>query len=322
MNYPFVSVAVVARNAEKHIAECLDSIENLDYPKDKYEILLIDGNSTDNTVSIAKIFKRVDILNNDKKIISTGRNLAIDKAKGKYLAFTDSDCKVDTNWLKNLILINDLDKNTVAVGGPNLVFDSDPILARVIGHMQETFLGSGGSPQSYKIKEMSSVVSLANCNVIYKKNIINSYRYNERINVGEDAELNYRLKKDGYHLIYTNKAVVWHHRRNKIKNFIKNMFNYGKAQAKINRIHKKLVRGYSILPTLVIFLTFLMVPLIILNNQFIVAYILLFSIYFLLTFTSSIYVIKRTGLAGALSLILLPIQHVSYGLGYLIGVKK
>src|SRR3989344_4413723 len=145
--YPFVSVCVVALNAGRYIEECLQSIYSLNYPKDKYEILLIDGGSIDNTLKIAKKFKRVEILNNQKKIISAGRNMAIENSRGKYLVFTDSDCKVDSEWLINLTkrIINSQD-NVVAYGGPNLVFKGDPHVGKVIGYMQETLLGSGGSP--------------------------------------------------------------------------------------------------------------------------------------------------------------------------------
>lgn len=321
--YPFVSVAVVAYNAEKYIEECLSSLVNQSYPKNRYEILLINGNSTDRTIEIASKFKNVKIISNPKIIISAGRNLAIENSKGKYLAFTDSDCKVDTNWLK--VLVEKIEKSppeVVAYGGPNLIFDTDPPLAKVIGYMQETYIGSGGSPQSYKINEEKDVISIPNCNVIYKKNIIETFRYDERLNVGEDCDFNSKLKERKFKFIYTNEAIVWHHRRASIKSFVKNMFLYGEAQAKIARYHGKLERKYSIIPSLAILFILAMVILSLFNLTILLIFITLIGIYLILIIYSSVYVIKKVGIYGFVAIILLPLQHFVYGIGFFRGVIK
>ena len=322
--YPFVSVCVVALNAGRYIEECLQSIYSLNYPKDKYEILLIDGGSIDNTLKIAKKFKRVEILNNQKKIISAGRNMAIENSRGKYLVFTDSDCKVDSEWLINLTkrIINSQD-NVVAYGGPNLVFEEDPPIGKVIGYMQETLFGSGGSPGASKIKEGKEVISLGNANIIYKIDIIKNYRYNERLNVGEDCDFNFRLKEKGYRFIYTNEAVIWHHRRTSISGFVKNMFKYGEAQSKMLIIYKRLIRNYAVLPSLfVIYLIIGFVLSLMTLQNVLKFYLLTIALYLFMLTPSLIYTIRKTGLFGILSIIFLPIQHIAYGVGFLWGLIK
>ena len=59
--YPFVSVVVVSYNSNKHIKECLDSLLDLDYPKNRYEILVVDGGSNDGTVNVVKEYKKIII---------------------------------------------------------------------------------------------------------------------------------------------------------------------------------------------------------------------------------------------------------------------
>ena len=82
------------------------------------------------------------------------------------------------------------------MGGPNLVMDNDPAFGRVVGYMQETFLGSGGSPQAYRISAPRyNVISIPNCNAVYKKEILAREKYDNSISIGEDCELNYRLKQ-------------------------------------------------------------------------------------------------------------------------------
>src|SRR5512135_411769 len=103
---PNVSVVVTSRNNEETIGECIKSIVQLDYPKEKLEILLIDANSTDKTAQIAAEY--------GAKVISmpgnapAAYNFALKIAKYDILAFIDSDAKVETEWLKKLIpFLND-----------------------------------------------------------------------------------------------------------------------------------------------------------------------------------------------------------------------
>ncbi|MDY0128997.1 MAG: glycosyltransferase, partial [Methanosarcina vacuolata] len=97
MKYPFVSVVVGIRNEEKFIEECIESLLNLDYPRDSYEIIIVDGMSTDKTRDIVQKYP-VKLLLNEKKNVAAARNLGVDNARGELVAFTDGDCKVDTQW--------------------------------------------------------------------------------------------------------------------------------------------------------------------------------------------------------------------------------
>lgn len=320
MNYPFVSVVVVVYNGEQYIKECIQSILNLDYPKDKYELILVDGGSNDMTLNIASEYS-IRILHNKRRRIAPGRNLGALNAKGKYIAFTDSDCVVKTDWLTSLITtISFTDKDVVAVGGPNLILDTDPPFAKVVGYMQETFLASGGSPQSYRFKHPKYVISLANCNVIYRKEIICKEKYDDTFNVGEDAELNFRLKKAGYKFLYTPKAIVWHHRRTNLKSFVKNMFSYGVAQAEIILKHKDIARWYSFIPALTIFVLILILLLSLVDSRFLFLLTILTVGYVTILFLSTTKLLFKTKKFSVLfSFVLIPLQHLSYSLGFIRG---
>ena len=77
-----LSIIIPVFNGSKYIRECLESINNLDYPRERYEIIVIDGGSTDNTPEIVKEFTNVNIFYS-KKGTSHQRNVGIEKARGE-----------------------------------------------------------------------------------------------------------------------------------------------------------------------------------------------------------------------------------------------
>ncbi len=100
---PFVSFIIPTYNAEYYLDECLESIIKQKYPKSRYEILLVDGGSTDKTLEIAKNYK-VKILINKERDPETGKSLAIEHSKGEIIVLMDSDnVIIKSNWLIRMI---------------------------------------------------------------------------------------------------------------------------------------------------------------------------------------------------------------------------
>ena len=96
---PLISFIVPSYNAEKYIELCLSSIEGQIYPKEKIEILVVDGGSVDRTLEIAKRFS-VKIVHNPNRIAEFAKSIGIKKASGKYLVILDTDNEiVQKDWL-------------------------------------------------------------------------------------------------------------------------------------------------------------------------------------------------------------------------------
>ncbi len=319
---PIVSVIVVAKNEEKYISACLDSLVVQDFPKDSYEIIVVDGGSKDRTPEICRSYP--------VKLISTGsgishqRNVGISAAKGKYVAFTDADCIADKNWLRKLVeQAEKTDKNTVAVGGPNLVFDTDPPLSRIIGYAQETFLGSGGSVQTSIPDKSGYVDSIPNCNILYKREVVAREKYYEGLSIGDDSELNFRLRQKGYKFLYLRDAIVWHHRRASLKSFARNMFFYGEAMGRIIRKHGRIVRWYAPLSGLAVLAVIFSYPIINFFRPAIYIYAFAIASYIIALAISTTKVYQRYKSVGFLmTMILLPVQHFFYGVGFLKGLLE
>jgi glycosyltransferase involved in cell wall biosynthesis len=136
---PFISVVVAARDEEKNITHCIQSLLKQDYPVDKYEILIVDDFSTDKTAELIKKFeasganlkylsstaKRHEkiIVSYKREAIQTG----INASKGKYILLTDADCILPPSWITTFSE-QFIKENCVFIGGPVVVSDKNPNL--------------------------------------------------------------------------------------------------------------------------------------------------------------------------------------------------
>lgn len=88
-SFPLISAVVLAKNSEAYLKEALESIFHQTYPN--YEVILVDGQSTDATAAIAKSYPQLRYVYQETLGLSQGRNLGIEVAKGDFIAFLDSD---------------------------------------------------------------------------------------------------------------------------------------------------------------------------------------------------------------------------------------
>ncbi len=323
---PFVTVITPVKDEIEYIKECIDSVKNLTYPKDSYEhIVIIDKNSKYK----GKIKK---LKSGNTKIFESGkigsaanRNFGVTKAnkKAKYFAFTDADCIVDKNWLDMLVdKLESSPKNIGCVGGVNLVPFSDKSMAHLIGAVENTLLGGGGSAQSTVAKKEREVPSIPNCNAVYRKELWVKNKQDETLIVGQDGEFNYRLWKQGSKFIIIPNAIVFHHRSGSIKGHIKRMFKYGQATRRIFSKHSGILktRWYSLGPIGLVAGIIALSLLGLWKSLFwcVLGYAILLYLIIVLLTTIAVTINRRT-ILGFLTPIILISQHLAYGIGFIIG---
>lgn len=102
---PFVSILIVNYNGRHLLDECLSSVFSLAYPKKLYEVIIVDNNSSDDSIPfILKHFPKVQTIKSDENLGFTGGNiLGLTKAKGEYIVLLNSDVRVDKDWLSTLV---------------------------------------------------------------------------------------------------------------------------------------------------------------------------------------------------------------------------
>src|SRR5262249_55557461 len=126
---PSVSVVVCSYNGASTLEECLRSLVKLRYSD--YEVVLIDDGSTDETPQIAARFPEVRYGHQANMGLSTGRNVGARHARGDIVAYTDSDCVADEDWLTYLVHEMQQQKADL-IGGPNIPPPDDGRIARCV----------------------------------------------------------------------------------------------------------------------------------------------------------------------------------------------
>jgi glycosyltransferase involved in cell wall biosynthesis len=198
---PLVSVVVPARNAAATLERCLRSLLDLDYPRDRFEIIVADNGSTDGSRSILDRFGgQVRVVEQPRPGPAAARNAGIRAAEGTVIALTDADCQVDRQWLRELIPPL-ADSGVGIVGGK---VKAMPPVNRVrrfgeIIHDHERAIEEFHPPY----------VATANwgCrrSVLFEEGL-----FDETLLRGSDAELALRIGNRGYRLVYRPTAIVYH----------------------------------------------------------------------------------------------------------------
>lgn len=182
---PFVSIIVPTYKEEKYIEPTLRSIKNQDY-KGKYEIIVVDSNSKDRTVEIARKYADKVIITK-KRGIARARNLGARVAKGEILIFMDADTFLWHNGLKEIVKAFEEDKNVMGVTCPLL-----PSSAKLY-----TFLYYNIYNHFCK-NSLRKKPQIAGCTVAYRREAF--FRVNgfdENLKVLEDYDLSERIGKLG-----------------------------------------------------------------------------------------------------------------------------
>ena len=224
------SVVVPVYNGERTLKRCLEALLELDYPKDSYEIIVVDNNSNDQTVQIATRFP-IKLLH--EKHIQTSyaaRNKGILEAVGDIVAFTDADCIAAPNWLHELLLPFD-DSSIGGVGGQVIASGPEGDVEKFITSLQ---LFSQYQDSNYFLPY------LITCNAAYRrKNLIELGGFNARLFTSSDIDLAWRLQLNtGCRLVFNSNAKVSHIHRSTLSSMSKQFKRSGFGEIFLDTMYK------------------------------------------------------------------------------------
>lgn len=218
-----VSVIVITRNRAAELDKCIKSVKNQTYLN--FEIIIVDGKSTDKTAEVASRNK-VKLIQQKGSGMSNARNCGLANVSGEIVAFIDDDCIADQNWLKELVkwYSNDV----AGVGGKpilvNRMLANDEVTPETfivmrglidvsnksIGKLLPSGWAAGNFEAGVNVLEVEHLIG---CNMSFRRKLLRRVGFDENYIgncIREDTDACIAIRRMGYKLIYNPEAIVWH----------------------------------------------------------------------------------------------------------------
>lgn len=231
---PRISFVITALNSAKTIGDCLDSIFDLDYPKEFMEVIVIDAVSKDTTLQIAEKYQ-VKVFSKPLNA-PAAYNYALKIANYNILAFVDADAKVEKDWLKKLVP-HLSDPQTAGVSGNIETWNNENPWAKSIGYEMKA--------RYARIKNFTGRV--ATMNLLLKRSVLEEAGgFDEGFPSQYDTELGFRISRLGYRIAFERNATCYHFNRPTLKAYFRQQLQYGKNTVRLYFKYAALAKGDEI----------------------------------------------------------------------------
>jgi glycosyltransferase involved in cell wall biosynthesis len=315
---PKVSVILTVKNEERTIGHAIESVLRLNYPN--YEVMVVDGGSKDQTVDVAKNHG-VRIVQTKDSTPGQGRNVGIVNSSHPIVAFVDGDCYIERkDWLRNSVDLLIQEKDIGGVGGPVTPFSKASYMSKAFMNVLSAFFVNAGSAQFARYEKQREVKSISSCNAVYRREAIDrAGLFAEDLRFCEDADLNYKIKKLGYRLVYSPKMTVEHDWKvYSFSSLFRYMFRYGVGRAVAVKKHPYLFSLLNAVPSIaLVCISFLFLLSLVFGGIFMYATLLLVSSYCALSFISAFFAAHR--FKDIKMVLVAPVTYVLVHVGYAIG---
>ncbi|MGE0628803.1 MAG: glycosyltransferase family 2 protein [Hyphomicrobiaceae bacterium] len=216
------SVVVPVHNNARQLRDCLSSLCDLAYDKSSFEIIVVDNNSTDDTADVARRFPVTLLHETGFQSSYAARNCAIRAARGELIAFTDSDCTADKNWLAEI--------DAAGAGHQTAGCFAGEILSAPPATLVERFsddiglLRQRGPLSGWHFKPYAQTA-----NAVYRRRVFDEIGlFDPAMKSGGDAAIAWRmLDNTAYTLEFVPSAIVYHHHRTSVPELWKQFRRYG-----------------------------------------------------------------------------------------------
>lgn len=319
---PVVSVVMPVRNEGAAIEVSLGSVLALDWPADRLEVLIADGASTDTTRErIARIAASarcpVLVVDNPRRIVSTGLNLALEQARGEVVLRVDGHCEVAPDTLRRAVVLLDAQSEVGAVGGV-LETIGEGFWGRTIATAMASRFGVGGSAFRVGVATPRTTDTVA-FPTYRREALAAAGAFDEELVRNQDDEYSYRLRHLGWSIVLDPAIRATYRSRPTLRRTFSQLFQYGWWKVRVLQKHPRQMRWRQFVPpsfVAAVLATLLVLPwtgwpLVLLAAAWLGA----------ATVASAIDG-RRLGLAAvALPLAYLTL-HLGYGLGFLAGLVR
>ncbi len=249
-----ISVIIPVRNEALHIEDVLNHLLEQDYDPERFEILVIDGESTDATREKVQPYvekhANVRLLHNPKRLSSAARNVGVQNAKGDVVLLVDGHCLIDSReMLKNVAAAFET-SGADCLGRPQPLELSHASRLQLaiaaarrspIGHHPDSFIYAGKPC-------LSPAISVA---VAYRKEVFEKVGlFDERFDAAEDCEFNHRIDRAGLKCYFVPDIAVRYVPRASLGGLARQLERYGKGRIRLARKHPETFSWKGFLPAM------------------------------------------------------------------------
>jgi succinoglycan biosynthesis protein ExoA len=247
---PLVTVGIPCLNEAGYVEGCLRSILAQDYPRDRLEIIVADGMSTDGTREIlARLCEETPelrVVDNPGRVQAAGMNAVILQARGSVIVRMDAHCEYAPDYL--LRCVEELDRTGADnVGGAQRIHARNPFEEAVRDALRSP-LGAGGA--SYRSTENEGFVDTVFLGAFRRRVFDDVGLYDAGAITNEDAELNQRILAAGGKIYLSRAIVAYYYPRSTLRSLAGQYFWYGRGRARTMLKHRRLDRLRPVLPFL------------------------------------------------------------------------
>jgi lipopolysaccharide/colanic/teichoic acid biosynthesis glycosyltransferase/glycosyltransferase involved in cell wall biosynthesis len=222
---PFVSVVVPAYNEARTIASCVAALQSQEYPRDCYEIIVVDDGSTDGTPTIAAE-AGATVIHQQRGRPAAARNAGIRAARGDLILFTDGDCAPLPDWIA--ALVDPFSQNEVAGCKGIYATRQQSLVARFVQLEYED--------KYDRLYGQSYIDFVDTYSAAYRRDVlVANNSFDERFPYLEDQELSFRLARRGYRMVFQPDAIVFHNHAATLSDYFRKKFIIGFWKAQVIR---------------------------------------------------------------------------------------
>jgi succinoglycan biosynthesis protein ExoA len=249
---PSVTVVVPVRNEGRSVERTLRSVLTQDYPADRFEVIVADGLSTDDTVPIVRRlqgeFPNLHLVYNPARLSSAARNLGVRHMRGDAVVVIDGHCHVpDRNYLRNLMTAF-ARSGADSLGRPQPLEVPDPTrFQAAVAVARRSRLGH--NPDSDIYSDDAKFVNPQSTAVAYRPGVFHRVGlFDERFDACEDVEFNTRVRNDGLSCYFTPAVKLVYHPRATWRGLFTQLARYGAGRAKLAKKHPKSLTLPALVP--------------------------------------------------------------------------
>jgi len=313
-----ISIITPTFNRSDELGFLFQSIEKQNTNLNNIELIISDDGSVDGTEELVNSWKKkvtykIKYITQKNKGPGAARNHGLENSKGDLIFFIDSDCEAHPDWIKYILADFKINKFG-ACGGPDGAKDDFTYLQKAIDYSMTSMFTTGGI-RGHSEKMISRFFPRTH-NMGITRQVYEEIGGFGDLRHGQDIEFSNRIRKTGARISFIKKALVFHRRRTTLKQFFKQVFNWGVARVNLGKIDSGMLEFVHFLPTLSIILSILLLTILKLLNLSVINIFFIFIIPLIFLSFLGAYSKKEFRIFPFL-IIIIPTQIFGYGLGFL-----